>query len=87
MVTPNPGRADGLNLRFELPERGPIDLRVFDSAGRFIRSLTRGDYAEGVHDLTWDGADRVGRRVAPGVYFYRLETADAAATERSVVLR
>jgi hypothetical protein len=38
----------------------------------------------GVYALTWDGRDDSGASVAPGVYFYRLETARGIQSSRAV---
>ena len=35
----------------------------------------------------WDGRNALGERVATGVYFYRLETADFTATKRMVIVK
>ena len=32
-------------------------------------SCTQGDFAAGVHQVSWDGADEGGRPVASGAYF------------------
>jgi hypothetical protein len=43
--------------------------------------------AAGEHRAAWSGRDEQGRAVAAGVYFCRLQTPDAAAVDRVVLLR
>ena len=51
-----------------------MTLDVYDVQGRKIRMLVDAEQSTGPHRVTWDGRNRLGQRVASGVYFYRLET-------------
>jgi hypothetical protein len=72
---PNPFRGSA-NIEFALPGSGPVELTVFDVAGRRIRELlTEGaPRSAGRHTIAWDGRDERGQPVADGVYFVRLRT-------------
>ncbi len=60
-------------------------LRIFDVDGRLVRTLQRGFYAAGEHDVTWDAYNDEGRRVGAGVYFCRL-VGPGGVQERRLVL-
>ncbi len=74
-------------IRFELPGPSAVDLKVYDAAGRLVRSLIDGvELAAGRHETAWNGQDDAGRLVAAGVYFCRLETpADRRIRRMSLV--
>jgi hypothetical protein len=72
-------------IRFALPAESEVRLDVFDVAGRLVRTLAGGRLAAGEHAITWDGRDERGRRVASGIYLYRLAT-PAERAERKMVL-
>jgi hypothetical protein len=73
-------------IGFRLEGTETVALRVFDLAGRLVRTLVGGEVREpGRHDIAWNGRDDDGRRVASGTYFYRLEAGRYAET-RSLVL-
>jgi hypothetical protein len=40
-----------------------------------------------MHEVVWDGRDNDRRRVASGVYFYRLSAGEQSATRKMVMLR
>jgi hypothetical protein len=69
---PNPFTGTA-RLRFRVVEAGAARLRVYDPAGRLVRTVAAPTLAPGTHDLVWDGTDAGGVAVAPGIYFYRLE--------------
>jgi hypothetical protein len=60
-------------------------LRIYDVAGRLVRTLLDGAVGAGDHRIVWQGRDDRGGEVASGVYFYRLEV-DGASWSRSMVL-
>jgi len=81
---PNPFRARTA-LRFDLPRRAHVSLRVYDVAGRLARRLLDGSALEaGRHEAAWDGLDDAGRPTEAGLYFCRLE-ADALGATRRIV--
>jgi len=75
------------NIRYDLPEASYIDLRVFDLAGREVRTLVRGFDHAGEKSVVWDAKDNNGRSVSAGVYIYRLETAGQVQSQKLILLK
>jgi hypothetical protein len=85
-VRPNPARGETA-FAFELPATAAATLRIYDPAGRIVRTLVEGtSLAAGTHRLRWDGRDAAGSPVPSGVYFYRLETGADRATRQMIVV-
>lgn len=82
---PNPFNPQTV-IRFELAKAGMIDLSIFDTAGRKIRTLASGAMSPGPHRVVWDGKDGHSRAVASGIYIYRLQSATAAPAARKMLL-
>jgi hypothetical protein len=75
----NPETVIEFTLRGADASRGrvPVTLRVYDVAGRLVRTLVDEERSAGVlHAVSWDGRDHAARRVASGVYFYRLNAGE-----------
>ena len=86
-VAPNPFNPS-TTLSFETPRGGPVELLVFDLAGRLVRDVThRAYYAPGIYDIHLDALDEGGHRLASGVYFYRLATPEGSVTGRLVLMQ
>jgi hypothetical protein len=79
-VTPNPGHGP-LHFAFSLPKGGPVDLSVYDVAGRRVTTLLDGTMEAGSHGVTWD-AIGPGGMTRVGMYFARLMTREGTATLR-----
>jgi hypothetical protein len=85
---PNPSTSGGrVRLEFELECEGQAELAVYDILGHKLADLYRGCLPAGVHSIDWECRDRQGRKLAAGVYFYRLKAGERTATERLVVVR
>ncbi len=82
--TPNPARGP-VTLAFALARPASVRAAVYDVAGRRQESLADGLAAAGRHVLTWSGRDADGRRVASGIYFWRLEL-DGRPLSRKVIV-
>ncbi len=87
-----PNRPNPFNPRttivFTLPATAAVDLRVFDLAGRVVRTIAAGDvYGPGRHELVWDGTDAAGRDAASGVYLCRLVTDGKTRIRRMALVR
>lgn len=82
---PNPfhGRT---TIGFTLPEGGPVELVVFDIAGRSIRSLHTGWLPAGPHRAIWDRQTDGGGVAPAGVYFYRLSQGARSLSSKLIVL-
>jgi hypothetical protein len=83
---PNPFR-DGTLLRFTIARAGNVRLRIFDLAGREMRTLVDGPLAAGSHAVRWDGRDATGRQAAAGVYLHAVEAGGARLAGRLVRVR
>ncbi len=85
-VSPNPGR-DGTSVAFVMPDHARASLRVYDAAGRLVRTLLDGTVNAGENLQMWDGRDDHGSAAAGGLYFFRLESAGQNLTRKFVLVR
>jgi hypothetical protein len=85
---PNPFNPE-TTIRFEIGSAAGsyVTLDVFNVLGQHVKRLVRGERAAGVYDVVWNGSDKVGGRVATGVYFYRLQVGDEIETKKMVLLK
>ena len=84
---PNPFRGRTA-IRFALPRRESASLRVYDAAGRLVRTLlARAVTAAGEHELAWDGRSDSGARLGTGLYFAHLDAESGRRTVRLVLVR
>jgi len=83
---PNPTSGQ-TEIGFTLPADGRAALRVYDVAGRLVRTLAEGPMTAGVHRARWDGLDTRGRAARSGIYFAKLEFGKTLRSERILLMR
>lgn len=77
---PNPARA-GSRLSFTLPQAGRATLELFDVDGRKRATLAEGEFAAGQHERVLPGS-----KLAPGLYWARLQAEGRTLSRRVTVI-
>ena len=83
---PNPTRG-ATKLSLELPRAAEGTVGIYDTTGRLVRRIASGRLPSGRQDLTWDGRNGGGGKVAAGVYWIRLEAGTMRETSKLVMVR
>jgi flagellar hook assembly protein FlgD len=65
-----------------MAQPGPVRLTVHDIQGRTVRELTDRVWTAGEHKIVWDGIDKRGALVVPGLYLAHLEMNGARLTQK-----
>ncbi|MDO9694507.1 MAG: FlgD immunoglobulin-like domain containing protein [Candidatus Latescibacteria bacterium] len=85
-ASPNPTRG-ATALAYRLPAPQEVRLTVHDVRGRLVRTLVDGAVSGGDHLAQWDGHGDGGAPAPVGVYFFKLQTSQAARTQKVVLTR
>ena len=81
---PNPARTR-LSVNYALPRQTRVSIKLYDIAGKLVKTLASADQKPGYYNLTWNRQDAKGRTCACGVYFCTL-AAEGQRFSRKVVL-
>jgi len=85
-ASPNPFVTETV-IDYEVPPGARTRLLVYDIQGRRVTMLLD-HVAQGEREsAVWNGRDQNGRRVAPGVYFLRLESDRGARSVKAILAR
>ncbi len=83
---PNPFNP-ATSIDFVMGAEGRAVIRVYDVAGRLVRTLLDERRPAGRHTAVWDGRDDDGRTAASGTYFYQLETEGRTYARKAMLLK
>ena len=83
---PNPFNPSATIL-YSLENQVYVRLSIYNLLGQRVRALVDGRERAGNHVAVWDGTDDSGKRVASGIYFYRLEAGSFVSTKKMVMIK
>lgn len=83
---PNPFNPETI-IPIELPKTTDVKIIIYDILGRTVKTLYDGTMESGRHYLRWDGRDEQHRKLASGVYLYRVEMPNKAYAQRMILLQ
>ena len=78
---PNPFNPETV-IKFTLPVKGKVTIKVYDLLGREVAVLVNGVKEQGSHSVRFNGA-----AVASGIYIYRLQAGDQVITKRMTLIK
>jgi len=75
-------------IGYYLPSRSRVCMRIYDIAGRLIKTLVEIDNQEtGHHEVVWQGDDGSGKQMPSGIYIYSLIAGTTVETKRMMLIR
>ena len=82
---PNPFN-NSTQIPYRVSAPGPVRLVIYNVLGQPVRTLVDEIQAAGAYQISWDGRDHSGARVANGIYLYRLQAGATARVRKMLVL-
>jgi len=83
---PNPFNPE-TEIRFQLPQASQVLVRIFNTLGQEIRTLTDREYEAGFHSVRWDAKDNKGNLVSSGIYLYQLKAGVFSQIKKMSLIR
>ncbi|MBW7887776.1 MAG: T9SS type A sorting domain-containing protein [Bacteroidetes bacterium] len=74
-------------IEYEIPHAGNVDVSIFDIQGRKVRELEKTAHNAGSYKVVWDSRNDVGRIVASGTYFYRVQFNGSQLVNKLLLLK
>ncbi|MBO3700187.1 FlgD immunoglobulin-like domain containing protein [Roseivirga sp. E12] len=85
-VFPNPF-SDLVTVRVNLPETNFVLIRIYDSSGNQIRTISSGLGFIGENEFFWDGTNTLGNPVPDGIYLIRITHLRENTVRRVILTR
>jgi hypothetical protein len=75
------------SIRYSLRDRQHVMIRIYDVAGRLVRTLVDEQRPAGVQTVQWHGRNNGGIPVASGVYFIEMRTEGFRDVRKAMLLK
>ncbi|MBM3212260.1 T9SS type A sorting domain-containing protein, partial [Candidatus Poribacteria bacterium] len=79
-------------IPYSINEDSEVTIKIYEATGKLVRRLDLGFKPAGSYKtkdkaVYWDGSNDNGEKVASGVYFYNIETANFSITRKMIILK
>ena len=74
-------------IKFDLANNEHVALKIYNVAGRLVRTLVDGKMVRGRHSVEWNGRGDSTLQLASGIYIYKLEAGGFTATRKLVLMK
>jgi len=83
---PNPFNPS-TKIRYQLPVRSFVTLKVYDILGREVAALVNEEKAVGSYEVEFNSHSGEGRNLTSGIYFYQFNAGDNTETKKMILLK
>ncbi len=83
---PNPFNPQ-THILFQIPKTTRVVLEIYDILGQETCTLINEEMPAGYHEVSWDGRDSNGRKIASGVYIYMLKAGDFMDSKKMLFIQ
>ena len=75
------------NISFHLAQDAHLEIIVYDLMGNYINEIFSEYQISGQKTVQWNGTNRTGKSVSPGVYFCRMKADGFVSTNKMILLK
>lgn len=83
---PNPFNPS-TKIHFDTPKKAHVNLAIYNVLGQEVRTLVNREMDAGKHFVIWEGDNDSGVKVASGMYFYKLISADFVKSRKMMLVK
>ena len=73
-------------IHFQVEDAGTISIKIYDVAGRLIKTLAADKMDQGSHEVEWNEQDEEGNLVDAGIYILQLDTPNKSETKKIAMI-
>jgi hypothetical protein len=83
---PNPFNPE-TTISFSIKEDCRVTIDVYNARGQKVKSLVNGYLEAANHLVVWDGKDNNSRKVASGIYIYRMQAGKFISNKKMILMK
>ena len=83
---PNPFNSS-TTLHYDLPKPSSVVISIYDILGNEVIELVNEEQHYGYKKIIWNGENRGGNKVSPGVYFYKAKLGELIETKKMTLMK
>jgi len=74
-------------IKYSIPKTADVKINIYNILGQSIRILVNKRQEPGTYEVVWDGTNNQNRKVATGIYFYRIQAENFVKVKKMMLIR
>ena len=83
---PNPFNPE-TTISYSVKNAGHVSINIFNIKGQRINTLVNESKSAGNYSVVWKGLDNNNKKVASGIYFYRMKSGNYTSTKKMILMK
>lgn len=81
---PNPF-SSSTAISYKLNKQSDVQITIYDVLGREVKRINVENQSVGVHGISWDAKNDLGKKLASGVYLYQMRIGNETLTKKMIL--
>ena len=74
-------------ISFSTKEAGYVSINIYNMKGQLVKTLINDQLDAAFHDVIWNGKDDSNKTISSGIYFYKMNANNYAATKKMILMK
>ncbi len=83
---PNPYKHN-TTISYAIPKSGTVSLKIYNIKGQLVKTVVNEHKEKGYYTEIWDGRNDNGKKLANGIYFYKIKIEGKSKVKKMLLLR
>jgi len=83
---PNPYSIN-TTISYGIPKSGTVSLKIYNIKGQLVKTIVNEHKEKGYYTEIWDGRNDNGKKLANGIYFYKIKIEGKSKVKKMLLLR
>lgn len=74
-------------ISYNVAKRGKVELNIYNVKGQLVKTLVNSEQNVGLHDISWNGRNNLGKQVSSGIYLYKIENCGKSEVKKMILMK
>ncbi|RLC51992.1 MAG: hypothetical protein DRZ79_01860, partial [Candidatus Cloacimonadota bacterium] len=74
-------------INFSLHKKSKVSLDIYNTKGQKVKTLVSSEMEPGNYSVIWSGTDNNNKKVASGIYFYKMKAGKYTSTKKMILMK
>jgi len=74
-------------IKYTLPSKEHVQIVIYNIVGQKVKTLVSKEQEAGIHKISWDGTNNMGRKLSSGIYIYAVTVGHHKSVKKMALIK